>query len=127
MSPIMYTNLKYSYLIFVFNMCLFLQLIFEEATLCNNQKDRPKSLNLQTSRATLSNIRSNEHGMSRSDLANCVNGLQFASLFYSSEYPAKDGDYHPVTEKLLNHAQGKNKNLYYVLLNYSFIVNWEVV
>jgi len=47
--------------------------------------------------------------MSRSDLANCVNGLQFASLFYSSEYPAKDGDYHPVTEKLLNHAQGKKK------------------
>jgi len=47
--------------------------------------------------------------MSRSDLANCVNGLQFASLFYSSEYPAKEGDYHPVTEKLLNHAQG-NKN-----------------
>lgn len=79
--------------------------IFEEEKLCNSQKDRPKSLNLQTSRATLSNVRSNEHGMSRSDLANCVNGLQFASLFYSSEYPAKDGDYHPVTEKLLNHAQ----------------------
>lgn len=89
---------------------IFLQFIFEEATFCNNQKDRPKSLNLQTSRATLSNIRSNEHGMSRSDLANCVNGLQYASLFYSSEYPAKDEDYHPVTEKLLNHAQGKNNN-----------------
>lgn len=86
-------------------------MIFEETKLCNSQKDRPKSLNLQTSRATLSNVRSNEHGMSRSDLANCVNGLQFASLFYSSEYPTKDGDYHPVTEKLLNHAQGKNANL----------------
>ncbi|XP_025411987.1 UHRF1-binding protein 1-like isoform X4 [Sipha flava] len=82
--------------------------VFEEVTLCNNQKDRPKSLNLQTSRATLSNIRSNEHGMSRFDLANCVNGLQYASLFYSSEYPAKDEDYHPVTEKLLNHAQGND-------------------
>lgn len=86
-------------------------MIFEETKLCNSQKDRPKSLNLQTSRATLSNVRSNEHGMSRSDLANCVNGLQFASLFYSSEYPTKDGDYHPVTEKLLNHAQGKKANL----------------
>jgi len=50
--------------------------------------------------------------MSRSDLANCVNGLQFASLFYSSEYPAKDGDYNPVTEKLLNHAQGKKSRNY---------------
>lgn len=84
------------------------QFIFEEIKVCNNQKDRPKSLNLQTSRAILSNVRTNEHGMSRSDLANCVNGLQFASLFYSSEYPAKEEDYNPVTEKLLNHAQGKN-------------------
>lgn len=80
-------------------------------THCNNQKDRPKSLHFQTSRATLSNVRSNEHGMSRPDLANCVNGLQFASLFYSSEYPTKDGDYHPVTEKLLSHAQGTYINI----------------
>lgn len=69
----------------------------------------------------MSNVRSNEHGMSRSDLANCVNGLQFASLFYSSEYPAKDGDYHPVTEKILNHAQGKNMNtLFHFLLKLFF-------
>jgi len=54
--------------------------------------------------------------MSRSDLANCVNGLQFASLFYSSEYPAKEGDYHPVTEKLINHAQGNTNQR-----NHSFI------
>ncbi|XP_050442148.1 UHRF1-binding protein 1-like [Adelges cooleyi] len=82
--------------------------IIEESKQCYSQKDRPKSLNLQTSRATISNVRTNEHGMSRSDLANCVNSLQFGSLFYSSEYPAKSGDYCPVTEKLLSHAKGND-------------------
>jgi len=55
--------------------------------------------------------------MSRSDLASCVYGLQFASLFYSSEYPAKDEDYHPVTEKLLNHAQGKKGNIMSIFIS----------
>ncbi|XP_050520734.1 UHRF1-binding protein 1-like [Daktulosphaira vitifoliae] len=84
------------------------RIIFEESKQIYSQKDRPKSLNLQTSRATISNIRNNEQGMSRTDLSNCINNLQLSSLFYTSEYPVKKGDCHPITQKFIDHAQGKD-------------------
>jgi hypothetical protein len=83
-----------------------LQIIFESSADHPSQRDRPKSLHFQVSRATVTNVRSMEHS-SRADLAKCVDTYQLGSLFYGADFPALPDDYHVVTEKFLSHVAGK--------------------
>ncbi|CAG5077279.1 Similar to Uhrf1bp1l: UHRF1-binding protein 1-like (Mus musculus) [Cotesia congregata] len=64
-----------------------------------NQRDRPKSLNIQTSRVTLTNVRSADSKSSRTDLAECLNALQMGQMFFSSDFPSNKNDYHIVTDR----------------------------
>lgn len=82
-----------------------MQVIFESHTEHPNQRDRPKSLQFQVSRASLTNVRSVEHS-SRADLAKCIDTYQLGSLFYGVEFPSLTDEYHVVTDKFLKHAAG---------------------
>lgn len=81
------------------------RVVFESPTEHPNQRDRPKSLHFQVSRASLTNVRSMEHS-SRADLAKCIDMYQLGSLFYGAEFPSLTDDYHVVTDKFLKHAAG---------------------
>ncbi|XP_011309314.1 UHRF1-binding protein 1-like [Fopius arisanus] len=70
-----------------------------------NQRDRPKSLHLQISRVSVTNVRSTERS-SRADLAECLNAFQMGQMFYSSEFPSKDTDFRVIPEKFLSHCAG---------------------
>jgi hypothetical protein len=69
------------------------------------QKDRPQFLQIQTSKAVITNIRSRTTG-SRADLATCLNELQQGELFFNSGFPTKEGDKPAVVDKLLQHVNG---------------------
>ncbi|KAJ9601040.1 hypothetical protein L9F63_000775, partial [Diploptera punctata] len=81
------------------------RLIFESTSDHPNQRDRPKSLHLQVSRATVTNVRSMEHS-SRADLAKCIDTYQLGSLFYGADFPSIPNDFHVVTDKFLKHVEG---------------------
>ncbi|KAL1129939.1 hypothetical protein AAG570_012883 [Ranatra chinensis] len=68
------------------------------------QRDRPKSLHIQVSRAQISNVRSAD-SCSKADLAKCINASQLGSLFYNNEFPAKEGDFTVVNEKFIKHIK----------------------
>lgn len=68
----------------------------------HTQRDRPKSLHLQVTRATITNVRSLEHS-SRADLAKCVDSFYMGSLFFGSDFPSQPDDYYIVTQKFLDH------------------------
>ncbi|XP_015124698.1 UHRF1-binding protein 1-like [Diachasma alloeum] len=70
-----------------------------------NQRDRPKSLHLQISRVSVTNVRSTERS-SRADLAECLNAFQMGQMFFSTEFPCKDSDFHVISEKFLSHCAG---------------------
>ncbi|XP_057672288.1 bridge-like lipid transfer protein family member 3B [Diorhabda carinulata] len=75
---------------------------FESAADHPNQKDRPKCLSFQVTRATITNIRSLEQS-SRADLAKCVDSFHMGSLFFGSEFPSKPNDFYVVTQKFIDH------------------------
>lgn len=75
---------------------------FESALEFHNQKDRPKSLSFQVTRATITNVRSLEQS-SRADLAKCVDSFHMGSLFFGSEFPSGPQDFYIVTQKFLDH------------------------
>ncbi|KAG5322263.1 UH1BL protein, partial [Pseudoatta argentina] len=81
------------------------RIIFESQQDYPNQKDRPKSLQIQTSRASITNVRSTERS-SRADLAQCLNAFQMGQMFFGAEFPSKSGDFHVVTDKFLAHCAG---------------------
>ncbi|KAK2582855.1 hypothetical protein KPH14_008937 [Odynerus spinipes] len=81
------------------------RIVFENQQDYPNQKDRPKSLHIQTSRASITNVRSVERS-SRADLAQCLNTFQVGQMFFGAEFPSKEGDYHVVTDKFLAHCAG---------------------
>jgi hypothetical protein len=83
-----------------------LQVIFESSTEHPSQRDRPKALHFQVSRASVTNVRSMERS-SRADLAKCIDTYQLGSLFFGADFPALPDDYHVVTDKFLNHVAGK--------------------
>jgi len=82
---------------------LYFQIVFESQQDYPNQKDRPKSLHIQTSRASITNVRSTERS-SRADLAQCLNAFQMGQMFFGAEFPSKSGDFHVVTDKFLAHC-----------------------
>ncbi|XP_053985581.1 bridge-like lipid transfer protein family member 3B isoform X2 [Hylaeus volcanicus] len=79
------------------------RIVFESQQDYPNQKDRPKSLHIQTSRASITNVRSTERS-SRADLAQCLNAFQMGQMFFSTEFPNKSSDFHVVTDKFLSHC-----------------------
>ncbi|XP_031847066.1 bridge-like lipid transfer protein family member 3B isoform X2 [Nomia melanderi] len=81
------------------------RIVFESQQDYPNQKDRPKSLHIQTSRASITNVRSTERS-SRADLAQCLNTFQMGQMFFSTEFPNKPDDFHVVTDKFLAHCSG---------------------
>lgn len=80
------------------------QLILESVGEQVGQKDRPRSLHFQVSRASITNVRGVER-CSRADLAKCVNAYQLGSLFFGDEFPSKPGDLHVLTNKFISHVQ----------------------
>lgn len=78
------------------------RLTFESILEYPTQKDRPRALTFQTTRVTITNVRSLEQS-SRADLAKCVDSFHMGSLFFGSEFPSESGDFYIVTQKLLDH------------------------
>lgn len=68
------------------------RLIFESYKDYIIQRDRPKSLTFEVTRATITNVRSLEQS-SRADLAKCVDSFHMGSLFFGSEYPSRPEDF----------------------------------
>ncbi|XP_026823553.1 UHRF1-binding protein 1 isoform X2 [Ooceraea biroi] len=93
------------------------RIVFESQQDYPNQKDRPKSLHLQTSRASITNVRSMERS-SRADLAQCLNAFQMGQMFFGAEFPSKSGDFHVVTDKFLAHCGGTD-NIRQIPSNFS--------
>ena len=61
---------------------------------------------MQTSRATITNVRSAERS-SRADLAQCLNAFQMGQMFFGAEFPNKPEDFNVITDKFLEHYAGK--------------------
>lgn len=83
------------------------RLILESNNEKTGQKDRPRSLHFQVSRASITNVRSVER-CSRADLAKCIHSYQLGTLFYGEDFPSQPGDYHVVTDKFVNHVEYKD-------------------
>lgn len=71
-------------------------------------KDQPMSFQLEISKISVTNTRSISGVSSRSNLSKVVNACQMKSLFLSDEFPSKVSDYCAVTEKFINHVQGRS-------------------
>ncbi|XP_015435218.1 PREDICTED: UHRF1-binding protein 1 [Dufourea novaeangliae] len=93
------------------------RIVFESQQDYPSQKDRPKSLHMQTSRASITNVRSTERS-SRADLAQCLNAFQMGQMFFSSEFPNKMDDFHVITDKFLAHCASTD-NIRYPPANFS--------
>lgn len=74
----------------------------------SSNKERPVSLEIQASRITASNYRSQDTG-NHADLAAILDKFQNSSLFFGAEFPALVGDTTVVCEKLVAHATGQDK------------------
>lgn len=84
-----------------------LQVVLESSVEHLSQRDRPKSLHVQASRVTVTNVRSTRDSCSRADLAKCVHSFQLGSLFFGSDFPSKPGEYHVVNKKFIKHLEGE--------------------
>lgn len=96
----------------------YLQVVFESQQDYPNQKDRPKSLHIQTSRASITNVRSAERS-SRADLAQCVNAFQMGQMFFATDFPNRSNDFHILTDKFLAHCAGKSfvhKYIFHIII-----------
>lgn len=78
------------------------RVIIESLFDVSSQRDRPKIMQIQVSRFTLTNIR--ETGSSRADLANALHSLQEGSLIFASGFPSKNDDLTVVTDRILSHV-----------------------
>ncbi|KAF5286738.1 hypothetical protein FQA39_LY04160 [Lamprigera yunnana] len=83
------------------------KITFESSVDYHNQRDRPKTLNFQITRATITNVRSLEQS-SRADLAKCVDFFHMGSLFFGSEFPSNSNDFYIVTQKFLDHISASD-------------------
>ncbi|KAG8230510.1 hypothetical protein J437_LFUL010030, partial [Ladona fulva] len=84
------------------------RLILESRSDYLSQRDRPKALHFQTSRALITNMRSPELG-SLEDLSRCLEAFQEGRLFYGgSTFPSLNSDFQVVIDKFLSHLNGKD-------------------
>lgn len=93
------------------------RVVFESQQDYPNQKDRPKSLHIQTSRASITNVRSAERS-SRADLAQCINAFQVGRMFFATDFPNRLNDFRILTDKFLAHCAGTD-NIRYPPPNFS--------
>ncbi|KAL5279581.1 UHRF1BP1L family protein [Megaselia abdita] len=77
------------------------RVIIEPSTEVPNQRDRPKSMQIQISRFALTNMR--EMGSTRADLAQAIHSLQEGTLVFGNGFPSKGGDMCIVTDRILSH------------------------
>lgn len=80
------------------------RIIIESSVDVSNQRDRPRTMQIQISRFTTTNIR--EMGSSRADLAQALQSLQEGSLVFGSGFPSACGDMCIVTDRILSHVAG---------------------
>lgn len=96
------------YLLFIFIdnfrsfIVILFQIIVESSFEVTNQRDRPKQMQAQISRMSMTNIR--ETGSSRADLANALHSLQEGSLIFAAGFPSKKDDLSVVTDRILSHV-----------------------
>lgn len=84
------------------------RIVLESAIDTASQRDRPKMMQVQISRFSVTNIR--ETGTSRADLAQALHSLQEGSLVFSSGFPSKAGDLCIVTDRILSHVAAADVN-----------------
>lgn len=77
------------------------RVIIEPSMEVPNQRDRPKSMQVQISRFALTNMR--EMGSTRADLAQAIHSLQEGTLVFGNGFPSKEGDMCIVTDRILSH------------------------
>lgn len=84
-------------------------MIFPSGVEYENQRDRPKALQIQVSRAVVTNVRcATESRSSLAELARCVDACQMAALLNEgADFPGKPADMPLATEKLLRHVAGE--------------------
>ncbi|XP_032595090.1 UHRF1-binding protein 1 isoform X3 [Drosophila grimshawi] len=85
------------------------RVVMEAALDAPNQKDRPKTMQIQISRFALTNIR--EMGSSRADLAQALHSLQEGSLVFGSGFPSVEGDMCIVTDRILSHVAASDVSM----------------
>ncbi|XP_034473082.1 UHRF1-binding protein 1-like isoform X2 [Drosophila innubila] len=85
------------------------RVVMEAALDAPNQKDRPKTMQIQISRFALTNIR--EMGSSRADLAQALHSLQEGSLVFGTGFPSVDGDMCIVTDRILSHVAASDVSM----------------
>lgn len=85
------------------------RVVMEAALDAPNQKDRPKTMQIQISRFALTNIR--EMGSSRADLAQALHSLQEGSLVFGSGFPSVEGDMCIVTDRILSHVAASDVSI----------------
>ena len=75
----------------------------------NNQRDRPKCLQIQASRVLLTNVRSSDpsHPSSKASLVNTLEAAQMGQLFFASDFPSAKNDFQPISSKFVKHAMSK--------------------
>lgn len=78
------------------------RIIIESSIDAPQQRDRPKSMQIQISRFAITNIR--EMGSSRADLAQAIHALQEGSLVFASGFPSNESDMCVVTDRILSHV-----------------------
>ncbi|XP_076064331.1 bridge-like lipid transfer protein family member 3B isoform X3 [Oratosquilla oratoria] len=82
------------------------RVIVESTTNYQSQRDRPKSMHIQTSRLVLTNTRPPDPTSpgSLASLAAILETIQQGELFFGSHYPSKPGDFQPICDKFMQHA-----------------------
>ncbi|XP_064535125.1 bridge-like lipid transfer protein family member 3A isoform X1 [Drosophila montana] len=85
------------------------RVVMEAALDAPNQKDRPKTMQIQISRFALTNIR--EMGSSRADLAQALHSLQEGSLVFGTGFPSVEGDMCIVTDRILSHVAASDVSI----------------
>ncbi|KAK6637779.1 hypothetical protein RUM44_008201 [Polyplax serrata] len=93
-SDIMYIDVKLE--------AILPRIIMESPIDYPGQKDRPKSLHLQVSRASITNVRSIDQS-SRTDLQKCVDMFRMCSLFYNNDFPSSNNDFSLISQKFVDH------------------------
>lgn len=78
------------------------RIIIESSIDAPQQRDRPKSMQIQISRFAITNIR--EMGSSRADLAQAIHALQEGSLVFATGFPSNETDMCVVTDRILSHV-----------------------
>ena len=96
-------NWSLSYIYF----CHLRQIVFEGNEEKTFSKDRPRTFQIEVSKISVTNTRTNGTVSSRANLAKVVNTCQTRSLFLSDKFPTRSTDFPVITDKFIDHVQSK--------------------